>query len=247
MIKEALEFLAKIQTPQRPVTHDVAGQTYAVNQDGTIGAPIKKVDPRFERPTLQVATLSGLVAAYNAKIDGLEGSVGLVISDPFNVTLMDLNTDEFGKRQKYVHATHKEEKPFAFDTFIEPEPFLIAFRTGFLYNDNAVLVQQLCSTIGAASGVAMSDDGVSQEITVKSGTITKSTVQLPADGVALIPVRTFRDINPVEAKFLLRMKGVKDSLPKIALFEIDPMWKLYLVGSIRKYLEEQLPGAVIIS
>lgn len=247
MIKEALEFLAKIQTPQRPVTQDVAGQPYAVNQDGTIGAPIRKVDPRYDRPALVVATLSGLVAAYKAGIDNLGSEVCLVIKDPFNVVLMDLDVDEFGKRQTYVLAVHKEEKPFAFDTFIEPEPFLISFRTGFLFNDNAVMVQQLCSTIGAASGVAVSDDGVSQEVTVKSGTITKSTVQLPADGVALIPVRTFRDVNPVEAKFLLRMKGVRDSLPKIALFEIDPMWKLYLVGSIRKYLEEQLPGAVIIS
>jgi hypothetical protein len=194
-----------------------------------------------------VSTLSGLVAAYKAGIDKLGARVAIVITDPNTVTVKDLDTDEFGKRQVYVQAKHEEVKPFAFDTYLDPEPFLLAFRVGFIYNDNAVTIQQICSTIGAATGVAVSDDGVSQEVTIKSGTITKSALQLPADGVSLIPVRFFRDANPVEAKFLLRMKGVKDSLPKIALFEIDPMWKLYAVGSIRKYLEEQLPGAVIIA
>lgn len=70
---------------------------------------------------------------------------------------------------------------------------------------------------------------------------------MPSDGIALIPNRIFRDADPVEAKFLLRMKGVRDALPQIALFEIDPNWALYAVGSIRKYLEAELPGAIIIS
>ena len=83
--------------------------------------------------------------------------------------------------------------------------------------------------------------------TVNEGAMTEASTTLPSDGVDLIPVRTFRDANPVQQKFLLRMKGVKDGLPKIALFEIDPMWKLYAVASIRKYLEEQLPGATIIA
>jgi len=247
MIKEALEYLASIQTPQRPVTHEVAGQPYQVLSNGTLGPAILKVDTRPARTTLEVSTLSGLVAAYKIAIDKLGTRVAVIIDDPFTVTLMDLDSDEFGLRQDYVIAKHSEEKPFPFDTYLDPEPFLLQFRARFLWNDNAVTIQQLCSTIGAATGVAVSDDGISQEVTVKSGTITKSAVQLPADGITLIPVRTFGDANPVEAKFLLRMKGVKDALPKIALFEIDPMWKLYTVASIRKYLAEQLPDAVIIS
>ena len=247
MIKEALEFLAKIQTPRQPVAHNIDGQPYRVNADGTLGIAITEVDPRLPRTSLHVQTLSGIVRAVTAKIDELQDRTALFIEDPYTVHLLDLDADDFGKRHIYATAKHVEEKPFQFDTYLDPEPFLLAFRARFLWNDNAVTIQQLCSTIGAATGVAVSDDGISQEVTVKSGTITKSAVTLPPDGISLIPVRTFRDANPVEAKFLLRMKGVKDSLPKIALFEIDPMWKVYAMSSIRKYLEGELPDTTIIS
>jgi len=247
VIAEALKFLAGIQTPKNEVTVTVDGQPYAVRSDNTLGNAILPVDTTPERPTLHVSTLSGLVAAYKAKIDKLEDRVGIVINDPFSVTLRDLDSDEFGNIQEYVVATHLEEKPFPFGRYLDTEDFILAMRAGFVYTENAVKIQTLCSTLCAGSGVAISDDGISQQVQTTTGTITKSSVQLPADGIPLVPHRTFRDANPVEAKFLLRMKGVKDSVPQVALFEIDPMWKLYTVASIRKYLEEQLPGAVIIS
>lgn len=247
MIKEALEFLSKLQTPLRPITVDIDGQPFKVNSDATIGEAVRKIDPRFPRPTLKVSTLSGLVTSVKASIDKLGDRVALVIVDPFNVSLMDLDADEYNKRHQYVSAVHVEEKPFKFNTYMDPEDFLLAFRASFLFTEDAVKVQQLCSTVCAGTGVAVSDDGISQEVTTKSGTITKASVQLPADGVPLVAVRTFRDANPTEAKYLLRMKGVKDALPQMALFEIDPMWKIYTVASIRKYLEDQLPGATIIA
>jgi hypothetical protein len=43
------------------------------------------------------------------------------------------------------------------------------------------------------------------------------------------------------------MKGVKDAVPHIALFEIDAMWKLDTIASIRKYLNDSLPEAIVIA
>jgi hypothetical protein len=77
--------------------------------------------------------------------------------------------------------------------------------------------------------------------------VTRSTVQLPAEGIPLIPWRTFRDASPVESKFLLRMKGVKDALPHIALYEIDAKWQLDTVNSIGKYLAAALPEIPLIA
>jgi len=57
----------------------------------------------------------------------------------------------------------------------------------------------------------------------------------------------FREVHPVTSKFLLRMKGVKDQLPQIALFEIDAKWKLYTVEAIRRYLHHELPDAKVIA
>ena len=43
------------------------------------------------------------------------------------------------------------------------------------------------------------------------------------------------------------MKGVKDGLPQIALFEIDGKWKLETVHSIKNYFEKALPTAKVIA
>jgi hypothetical protein len=247
MIKEALEYLTKLQTPLHPVTVEVEKQPYAVRADGTIGEPICKIDSRFIPTPLLTTTLSGLVEAYKAKYDKLGDRVAFQIASPFEVTLCDLDSDDYGKQRIYAIAKHVEEKPFKFDAYWESEAFLIVFRQGFLFTEDAAKVAQLCSTLTSSNAVGVADDGISQEVTTKAGTVTKTSVVLPADGVPLVPWRTFRDANPVQSKFLLRMKGVKDAVPHIALFEIDAMWKLDTIASIRKYLNDSLPEAIVIA
>lgn len=247
MLQELVEYLSKLQTPRPPQATVVDGISYRVNADGTLGAAIATPDLRPARPTLAVSTLSGFVDAYKAKIDKLGDHVAVHVADFLTVQLIDLDADEFGKRHVYVTAKHSEPLAFTFDKFHEIEDFLIKFRASFYFNEEAVKVVQLCSTVGAGSAVTVADDGISQEVVAKSGTVTKVPITLPADGVPLIPWRTFRDANPVESKFLLRMKGVKDGLPQIALFEIDAKWKLDTVGSIRSYLAGELPDATILA
>jgi hypothetical protein len=247
MLKELVEFLSKIQTPQRPITHEVSGLPFKVASDGTLGEFVRKIDPRLPVTPLAVSTLSGLVEGFKTKVLGMGDNAVLHIESPFKVILRDAQLDEYNKSATYAVATHVEDAPFKFGEFLAPDEFLISFRASFLFNDNAVSIVQLISQLGSGSFVAVQDDGYSQEVTVKSGTITKASVPLPSDGVPLIPYRTFRDAAPVESRFLLRMKGVKDSLPKVALFEIDPKWKLDTVASIHKYLDKHLPGATIIA
>lgn len=247
MIAEALEFLAKIQTPKNPQTVVVNDQTFAVEADGTVGEAIKPADLSWPKPVLALSSLSGLVAAYKSKIGKMGERVALHVVSYLQVDLVDLDENGVGKRVVYATAKHVPDTGFKFGEFMDPEPFLLKFRASFYFNDEAVKVQQLCSTIGSASGVAIADDGMSQEVTVKSGTLTKAGVTLPADGVPLIPWRTFRDANPVESRFLLRMRGVKDGLPQIALFEIDGRWQIDTVNSIRSYLAGELADAIIIA
>jgi hypothetical protein len=248
MIKEALEFLTKLQTPKNPLTVEIHGEPYGVKVDGTVGDYIKIPRTTVIASRLEVVTLSALVAAYKAGIDSLDGAlVAVHVVDPFEVEVIDINADAFGDRHSYIRASHETETPFPFDTFLKPEEFLIKFRASFFFNDEATKVQQLCSTLEVGTTVNVADDGISQQVTAVSGTITKAAIKLPAEGIPLIPWRTFRDANPVESKFLLRMKGVKDSLPMIALFEIDEKWKLDTVGAIRDYLAENLPDATIIA
>ena len=250
-VVSAMEYLFDRLKAERPVTVNVSGQDYAVKSDGTVGDPIRELRPipTIENPTVEVKTLSGLIAAVNAGLDKVDpATVAFRVADIYTVEVVSLVADEFGRRHVWARAKHQPETKFVFDKYYtNPEEFIIALRASFYLNEDAVKVQQLCSAVGSGDAVAVTDDGLSQEIRITAGTVTKSTVQLPADGVSLIPWRTFRDATPVESKFLLRMKGVKDALPHIALFEIDAKWQVDTMQSIASYLTKELPQANIIA
>ncbi|MFZ0662141.1 MAG: hypothetical protein WAM66_05570 [Acidobacteriaceae bacterium] len=247
-MREVLEYLFGRLKAERPVTHEVNGQPYAVEEDGTLGEPVRGLAPQWTKPTLQVVTLRALADAYRERIDGLDAAaVAFHISHYRAVQIVSLASDDFGERHVWVRAMHSAETKFEFGKYYEPEDFLIKFRSSFLFNDEAVKVQQLCSSVGSGDAVLVTDDGTSQQVEVKSGTVTRSAVTLPSDGVELIPWRTFRDAHPVASRFLLRMKAVKDHLPQIALFEIDAKWELDTVASIRGWIEKNVPDAKVIA
>jgi len=247
-MKQFLEYLFDRLRDKQEVTHVVNGQPYAIKEDGTLGAPIRELAPQWNNPTLEVNTLAGLVDAYKAGLDELPvAEVALHIVSHLEVQLVHLKADKYGRRHVWAKARHTPDTPFKFGEYFVPEKFRIDFQSSFYLDEEAVKVLQLCSTVGSGEAVLVADDGISQEVNIKSGTVTKASVTLPSDGVSLIPWRTFREVHPVQSKFLLRMKGVKDQLPHIALFEIDAKWKLYTVEAIRKYLRHELPDAKIIA
>jgi hypothetical protein len=246
MFTEIMQDLLKRIQDRRPVTTEVNGQPYAVLADGTLGEEIRPLAP-IVKPTLDLRTVSGLIAAFKAGLDELPtDQVAFVIASPTAVMLESIKADDHGHRHIYGTAKHDENTGFQFGKYYTPEEFLIAFRAGFLFNEMAVKVQTLCSSLNAESSVAVADDGMSQVVTVKQGAISRTAVELPNE-IPLIPWRTFREVAPVESKFLLRMKAVKDSLPHIAIFEIDGKWKLDTITSISTYIADQVPGSLIIA
>lgn len=245
-MKEVLEYLFARLRAERPVTHKVEGVTYAVTNAGTLGEPVLALEPQWDKPTMEVATLNALANLSALKVDGLDARAAFWVKDYRTVQLVALDADDYGRRHVWGEAKHTAETPFCFGNYYTPEDFLIKFRASFLFTDDAVKVQQLCSTVGSGEAVLVADDGISQEVTIKAGTVTRSSISLPAEGVALVPWRTFREVNPVESRFLLRMKAVKDSLPAIALFEIDAKWRLDTLGAVAGWLLENAPGVPVI-
>lgn len=230
-----------------PITHVVGGQPYAIKADGTLGEPVRQLPPQWTKPTLEVSTVSGLVGAYKAKIDDLpETGVAFHIVSPTRVNILSLTADEFGRRHVWASAQHTQECPFKFGHYMDAEAFLIAFRSSFYFNDNAVKIQKLLSTLSNESAVSVADDGISQTLTVKAGAVTRTAVELPQE-IPLIPWRTFREVAPVESKFLLRLKGEPGKVPQAALFEIDAKWQMDTVNSIATYLRTELPDATILT
>ena len=83
---------------------------------------------------------------------------------------------------------------------------------------------------------SISDDGVSQAATIKTGVASVNDVKVP-NPVVLAPFRTFPEISQPESKFIFRMQ----SGPRAALFEADGgAWRNEAMMKIKACLEEQL-------
>lgn len=246
---EWLDYLFQRLKDKHAVTTEVDGQSYSIKADGTLGAPVLELGPQWIKPTLEVGSLGALVALYQAGLDDFEDDAALHVVNYRVVRLVRLKADEYGCRHVYAVATYQEETPFKFAQFQAPDKFLIDFRSSFYWNEEAVKVATLLSHLESGSSVTVADDGLSQkvEITQQTKSVTKIPVTLPADGVPLIPWRTFREAAPVESRFLLRLQAVKDSLPNAALFDIDQKWKLDTVASVAAWLAEKLPEATIVA
>lgn len=246
-MKEFLEYLFDRLKAKMPVTVEVAGQHYAVQPNGTLGAPIRELAPQFTKPVFTVATLSALATAVTAKVDDFGVDVALHVADYRTVRLVSTKADKYGHRHVFAEAKHVDECPFEFNKYMGAEKFQIDLRTSFFLNDDAVKVLTVVSNLESGQSISVADDGLSQKLEVKLGTVSKTEIVLPSDGVPLIPWRTFRDAVPVESKFLLRLKQVKDDLPQVALFEIDQKWKLDTVNSIAHWLGKHVSGVPVIA
>jgi hypothetical protein len=253
-VVKILDWFKSLNKADRAVTVEVRGDHFAVNADGTLGAPIHPVLPvaPVATPVLQLSTLSGLVAAYKANVDGFNeghGAFAVQVESFDSVALVSLQADEWGRRHVWARAKSAEINPFKFDQYMDPEMFLITAQAGFMPIDgNYTNMLKLCSSLKAGSSVHVADDGYSQKVVISDGGVEHGEVSLPPR-LGLRPYRTFREIDPVESDFLLRFKAQKDALPLVALLSVDGGgWKTDTAHAVGGWLKRNLPeGATIIA
>ena len=98
----------------------------------------------------------------------------------------------------------------------------------------------LLSRIDVNQGVSSVDNGISQEVSVRTGAVLKEQ-QTVQPIVRLQPYRTFLEVEQPASDFLLRLD--KEGRP--ALYEADGgAWKLEAKRNIAAYLGEQLADLV---
>lgn len=98
----------------------------------------------------------------------------------------------------------------------------------------------LLSRIDVNQGVSSVDNGISQEVSVKTGAVLKEQTMVRSI-VHLQPYRTFLEVEQPASDFLLRLD--KEGHP--ALYEADGgAWKLEAKRSIAAYLAEKLADRV---
>ena len=247
MLKEFIEHIQKTAQPLIQVIDPEidSGSTFAVTSDGNA----VELRPTIDHPdTLPLHSLDALVKMVQT--EAAKTAEPLYVTIPNHLTVRCFGQPDAEARffrQVYYEARATDVPGFR-DGFREQEKAIIELRSRFAPGEGVDYLLDLLSRISKDSGVATTDNGVSQTVEARQGIALKATVQL-RPRVPLRPFRTFQEVEQPESEFLLRM----DEEGNIGLFEADGgMWKLTARQTVKAFLEAKLAdlvtsGAVFIA
>jgi len=238
MIDES--FIKKICELSDTKIIEVEGRQYS---SGTL-QPVFKPRPNH----IGVNTLEGFADYIEANIDGLRKEDLIIHILDFNrVDLFSKLTGDFPARDTYIVAGSAPLK-FNFGNYYDIESFNISMQSQFIQDSETALILQIVGNVKEEAVRNFSDDGVTQEVTVKQGVSRVAAVPVP-NPVTLRPFRTFFEVEQPASKFVFRMRSAKDGQPPAcALFEADGgKWKQEAIENIARWLRIKITDISIIS
>lgn len=235
MIKEAIEKILSLAPPT----------TIMSDYYSTVKLfPI--LEPRPE--PLNVHTLSSVVdyvqKILGAEIDPVHNGMFLSIISPDTVVV---ESELFGYHQQRIVFLRASlaHNDYPYDKFIPLEDFIVRVQAHFVQDDMTAAILRVVGNITDNNSVQIQDDGVTQQVTAKTGIARVASVPLP-NPVTLSPYRTFTEILQVPSKFVLRIKSNQSGIG-CALFDADGgMWQSLAVERIYAFLQHRLPDTRIL-
>nr|WP_300183111.1 hypothetical protein [uncultured Agathobaculum sp.] len=235
MIKEALEFIVGLS---KPTISEINGRKYSDRilydyQEEKTAAP------------LSVHTLSAIIDYITSGTDecaesddSMDRRFVIHVADYDRVYLYrELNND---KARECLVAAELSVPSFPFGRWMDMETFTINLQTCFTPDGDRDKLIQLAGTVRADQGVTVADDGMTQQVTARSGISLIQQVPVP-NPVELVPFRTFTEIEQPASPFVFRMRRDGDAI-MAALFAADAdMWKREAILNIRDYFGSELP------
>lgn len=135
-----------------------------------------------------------------------------------------------------------EVPEFPYGRFINSEQMIILLQSVFEGSEGTDLakVQHFVGTVTAGTIKEYSDDGISQQATVKQGPRGRVDDLVPSPCV-LRPYRTFVEVQQPASRFIFRLEQGREQTVNAAIIEADGgAWKLEAVKNIVTYLENAL-------
>ncbi len=241
MIKEAIE---KIQEISQPRFTEIDGRTYWTAS----GKPV--LDPAPD--TLHLSTLTGLADYLNSEMewpddapDDKDAGLFITVDEPHIVRLHDPVSGKFKQRDKMaiVTATLPDNRIISGEMWYDLETFIIQAQATLEDTPDKTAMIKILGNVKEETGVTHADDGMTQNVTAKTGIATVEDTKLP-NPVTLKPRRTFLEVEQPEAPFILRIKKTNAG-PMVALFEADGgKWRLEAMQNIKAWLVDNVPEAV---
>lgn len=187
--------------------------------------------------TLKVRNLSGIVDYITSNFDEKFPFI-VHIQSPTHVSILTgYNRD---LQRNLIIEANALLPDISFGSYYNIESFNILLQSCFVQTNTRDALLAIVGNVRDEQVTSFGDDGISQQVTAKTGVATVENVKLP-NPVLLKPFRTFVEIEQPESAFVFRMKDG----PSAALFEADGgEWKLRAIAEIKVYLDERLDKLV---
>lgn len=235
MIAKAIDKIAKMAEP-----HIVFSKEGRISYSDKELYEVKQ-DQRAE--TLIVKNLGGFCEYIKqfAKNDTKEISDYFVLVESHKSVSFISKLNEDREREVLIKAV-PEVPDFPFGRFINNEQMVILLMSAFVEGAETDLgvVQKFVGTVTAGTVKEYSDDGITQQATVKQGARGKVDDIVPSPCV-LRPYRTFVEVMQPSSKFIFRLEQGREQTVNAAIIEADGgAWKLDAVSNIIAYLVREL-------
>jgi len=211
--------------------HEIDGQSYT-------SRPVH-LPPQ---PRLQEAITLWTLEGFCGFVDNIQSVSFIHVASPVEVFAYG-DLDKYDRRPLLAEATTRGllSEPFPFGRFISTEEAIIKIASNFADSVDRAKVLKLLGNLRTESVKTLSDDGLSQQVTVSAG-VSRVGSEVVEPIVELAPDRTFPEVAQPISKFLIRFQqSGKDGLPMVSLFEADgSMWKLEAISDVKRYLAENL-------
>lgn len=229
------EFVEKLLELKRPETVKVDNRDYStINLD-----PI--LEPNFK--DLQVYNLESLITYIKDDPDTLKNKHKLInIVSPTKILLQSSIYGNFKQRDTYMIVDCRDLLPdIYFERFMSIEQFIITLKSKFVRTEELEQIVKIVGNISDETVTNYNDDGITQQVTAKTGIARVGEVALPPK-IELKPFRTFVEVEQPGSEFLLRANKRNGEI-EFALFEADGgAWKNKSISTIANYLKDKLEG-----
>lgn len=232
MIRKALEYIVGLS---KPITIDVDGEHYSTQA-------LSPVLENWPKP-LEMSSLSAMVDYLTRSADcRVYHNYILHVQSQTRVALyLSLRGTH---NQRVCLAVAEPVLPtLEFGRMMSGEAMTIMLQSKF-YNISTDDRAKVLSVVGnITDGVTRqySDDGMTQQVTVRAGVATKANIVVP-NPVQLTPFRTFHEVYQPASPFIFRAQGGReDQPPQFALYEGDGgAWRNAAMISIKNWLDNAL-------
>ena len=229
-LKDAIDRVVELAKPFTLETH--GGHQFC-------SAILREVKPDVESPErYSVDTLEALVTEgidHSPKLYVRVDSARRVMVD---TTYTHRDYAEYSRLPLYEAVT--DVPSISINQSISQERAVVELQSLYAVTPDRDYLLSLLSRIDVNQGVSSVDNGISQEVSVRTGAVLKEQ-QTVQPIVLLQPYRTFLEVEQPASDFLLRLD--KEGHP--ALYEADGgAWKLEAKRNIAAYLGEQLADLV---